>query len=55
MEFSAPSKQFLTYANSMVGFIIMLLAAYKWSTYLAQLHENELWFSNIKVSIEIYI
>ena len=36
-------------ANKIVGIIVMMACAYKWTTYLATLHENHLWFSEIKV------
>ena len=31
----------------------MLVLAYQWSRYLHTLHENDLWFSEIMVSIHI--
>jgi hypothetical protein len=37
-------------ASNVVGAIVMLILANKWSNYLSTLHENELWFTNIKVS-----
>ena len=36
-------------ANKVVGIIVMMVCAYKWSTYLSTLHENHFWFSEIKV------
>jgi len=36
-------------ANKVVGIIAMMVCAYKWSAYLATLHENHFWFSEIKV------
>ena len=36
-------------ANKVVGVIVMMICAYKWSAYLATLHENHFWFSEIKV------
>ena len=36
--------------SNVVGIILMLLISYKYSTYLYQLHENELWFSEIMVA-----
>ena len=42
----------LTGANNVAGFIVMLIIANKWSNYLQTLHENEMWFSNIKVSLD---
>lgn len=35
-------------ANKVVGIIAMMVCAYKWSAYLATLHENHFWFSEIK-------
>ena len=40
----------LTGVNNILGVIVMLVLANKWSNYLQNLHENEMWFSNIKVS-----
>jgi hypothetical protein len=37
-------------ANNLVGLLVMLVLANKWSNYLQTLHENEMWFSNIKAS-----
>ena len=42
-------------ANKVVGVVVMMVCAYKWSTYLATLHENHFWFSNIKVLMNIPI
>ena len=42
-------------ANKVVGVVVMMVCAYKWSTYLATLHENHFWFSNIKVIMNIPI
>ena len=41
-------------ANKVVGVIVMMICAYKWSAYLATLHENHFWFSNIKVWFSTY-
>ena len=41
-------------ANKIVGIIVMMACAYKWTTYLATLHENHLWFSEIKVIDETF-
>ena len=40
-------------ANKVVGIIVMMVCAYKWSAYLATLHENHFWFSEIKVLNEL--
>ena len=40
-------------ANKVVGIIVMMVCAYKWSAYLATLHENHFWFSEIKVFIDL--
>ena len=42
-------------ANKVVGVVVMMVCAYKWSAYLATLHENHFWFSNIKVIMKIPI
>jgi hypothetical protein len=36
-------------ASNVLGAVIMLVLANKWSNYLQTLHENEMWFTNIKV------
>ncbi len=41
---------FLSSCNFLVGAIVMLAMAYKWANYLAQLHDNQFWFVNIRVS-----
>jgi len=35
--------------NILLGVLAMVLSAYKWSNYVAQLHDNQFWFVNIKV------
>ena len=40
-------------ANKVIGLIVMMVCAYKWSAYLATLHENHFWFSEIKVFIQL--
>lgn len=35
--------------NKVIGVFVMITLAYKWSNYLATLHENHFWFTNIKV------
>jgi len=37
----------LTGANTVLGLVVMVLLSYKFSYYLHQLHDNELWFSEI--------
>jgi hypothetical protein len=32
------------------GLVLMIIVSYSYSTYLKLLHENNLWFSNIKVN-----
>ena len=34
--------------SRVTGLLVMLLLAYHWSQYLSQLHENDLWFSEIQ-------
>ena len=46
----APWKPLLKTTNTLVGFTVMIILCYKWSNYLQTLHENDMWFSNIKVS-----
>ena len=33
-----------------LGLLVMLVLASKWATYLTTIHENNLWFSNIRVT-----
>ena len=35
--------------NKLLGLIVMVVLTRKWSNYLAQLHDNQYWFTNIKV------
>ena len=35
--------------NQAVGLIVMVYLCHQWSNYLQTLHENDMWFSNIKV------
>ena len=37
-------------ANNIVGLLVMILLSYHFSSYLYQLHENDMWFSEIMVS-----
>ena len=37
--------------NKIIGLIVMIVLANLWSNHLQQLHENDMWFSNIEVSI----
>ena len=36
--------------NNMVGLLVMVYLGHQWSNYLQTLHENDMWFSNIKVN-----
>ncbi len=48
---SSPSSgdaRFLSLCNRVAGVLVMLALAYKWSNYLAQLHDNQYWFVNIQ-------
>ncbi len=36
--------------NNVVGIVVMLWLSVQWSNYLQTLHENDMWFSNIKVN-----
>ena len=40
-------------ASTIAGSLVMLVLAYQWSRYLHTLHENDLWFSEIMVSIHL--
>ncbi len=42
------SWHFLSGSVNLVGFVVMALCANFWSNHLQQLHENDMWFSNIK-------
>ncbi|XP_059083191.1 probable C-mannosyltransferase DPY19L3 [Tigriopus californicus] len=39
---------FLQVANRLLGVVVMIVLAYHWAGYLAQLHDNQFWFVNIK-------
>ena len=36
--------------NTVIGIAVLVVVGYKWSNYLQQLHENQMFFSEIKVS-----
>ena len=36
--------------NTVIGIAVLVVVGYKWSNYLQQLHENQMYFSEIKVS-----
>ena len=36
--------------NTAIGIVVLVAVGYKWSNYLQQLHENQMFFSEIKVS-----
>ena len=36
--------------NKVVGLAVMIILANAWSNHLQQIHENDMWFSNIEVS-----
>ena len=40
----------LTAGNTITGCLVMIVLSYQFSRYLYQLHENDLWFSEIMVS-----
>ncbi len=40
--------RFLRACNLAVGVAVMMMASYRWANYLAQLHDNQFWFVNIK-------
>lgn len=42
---------FLRVGNWLLGVGVMIVLAYHWAGYLAQLHDNQFWFVNIKVSV----
>ena len=35
--------------NTVIGIVVLVAVGYKWSNYLQQLHENQMFFSEIKV------
>ena len=39
-----------TYANFIIGVTIALIVGVKYALYVRELHENDMWFSNIGVS-----
>ena len=41
--------------NTMAGLLVMVFLSYHFSSYLYRLHENDLWFSEIMVSINIMV
>jgi hypothetical protein len=50
VEDSRPIIQdFLCWVNILIGLVVMVLLAQRYSLYLKSLHENEMWFSNIQV------
>lgn len=44
----------LSAGNTIAGCLVMVALSYQFSCYLCQLHENDLWFSEIMVSIFIH-
>ena len=40
-----------TWLNRLLGVSVMVTMAYYWAGYLAQLHDNQFWFVNIKVRV----
>ena len=40
--------------NTVIGLLVMTVLANLWSNHLQQLHENDMWFSNIGVSFSIF-
>ena len=40
--------------NTIVGYLVMIVLSYQFSHYLYQLHENDLWFSEIMVGRPYY-
>jgi hypothetical protein len=43
-------KLFFEIITKIFGLVLMIIVSYFYSTYLKLLHENNLWFSNIKVN-----
>ena len=39
--------------NTIIGVIVVIYIGHKWSNYLQTLHENQMYFSAIKVSINM--
>ena len=40
--------------NTVIGLLVMTVLANLWSNHLQQLHENDMWFSNIEVCFSIF-
>ena len=54
---SAPltMSSILSYLNTIIGAIVVVYMGYKWSNYLQLLHENQMFFSEIKVKTKIWV
>ena len=48
--FQFVSKAFSLF-NLVVGLVVAIIVGYKYAVYARDLHENDMWFSNIQVSI----
>ena len=46
-------NEFLSWVNILVGLVVMVTLALRYSLHLKQLHEAEMWFSNIKVNLQL--
>ena len=40
----------LSAVNTVAGYLVMIWISYQFSRYLYQLHENDMWFSEIMVT-----
>ena len=49
-ERGAVTSDIVSTANTIIGYIIMIILSYQFSKYLCQIHDNELWFTEIMVS-----
>ena len=51
---SLTMSSILWYLNTIIGAIVVVYIGYKWSNYLQTLHENQMYFSAIKVKNKMY-
>ena len=44
--------QYLGWVNTLLGVTVMVILSFKHASFMATLHENDMWFTNIKVGLE---
>ena len=54
-ERASALTRFLGWVSFVIGITLMVVAGLKHAAYMYTLHENDLWFSNIKVSVHEYL